>query len=139
MPVRLRFDALPGETFTGTVTRIDPYVDPSTRSSSVEIELDNESSGNRLRPGMFGQASVVEKEYQNTIQIPDTALYPSEKGFFVFIIEGNTAKMRPVETGVRQGGKVQITKGLEGGESVVVFGGNNLNDGEQIVVQQEGN
>ena len=41
MPVILRFDALPNEEFIGEVTRIDQYVDPSTRTSSVEIELDN--------------------------------------------------------------------------------------------------
>ena len=36
MPVTLRFDALPGESFGGSVTRIDQYVDPATRTSSVE-------------------------------------------------------------------------------------------------------
>ena len=41
MPVQLRFDALPGETFEGSVSRIDQYVDPETRTSSVEISLDN--------------------------------------------------------------------------------------------------
>ncbi|MDR3075945.1 MAG: efflux RND transporter periplasmic adaptor subunit, partial [Synergistaceae bacterium] len=56
MDVILRFDALPDEEFHGQVTRVDPYVDPATRSSAVEIELDNEAVGNRLRPGMFGQA-----------------------------------------------------------------------------------
>ena len=56
MPVLLAFDALPGEKFTGSVTRIDQYVDPATRTSSVEIELDNDKqAGGRLRPGMFGR------------------------------------------------------------------------------------
>ena len=68
MPVTLRFDALPGESFGGSVTRIDQYVDPATRTSSVEIVLDNEKqAGGRLRPGMFGQAAIVEKSFAGTL------------------------------------------------------------------------
>lgn len=135
MDVFLRFDALPTEEFKGTVTRIDPYVDPSTRSSTVEIELDNEATGNRLRPGMFGQASIVEREFRNAILIPETALNPREGGYYVFLERNGTAVHRDVETGIRQGNEMQITGGLEPGDRVIVFGGNNLNDGEKVVVQ----
>ena len=79
MPVSLRFDALPGESFDGSVTRIDQYVDPATRTSSVEIVLDNEKHADgRLRPGMFGQAAIVEKSYAGTLTIPEGALHASE-------------------------------------------------------------
>ncbi|MDL2298155.1 efflux RND transporter periplasmic adaptor subunit [Synergistaceae bacterium OttesenSCG-928-D05] len=135
MPVFLRFDALPNEEFKGTAARIDPYVDPQTRTSNVEVELDNAAAGNRLRPGMFGQASIVEKEYSNAIVLPDSAIYPNEKGFHIFVVDDDIAKMRPVETGVKQGNKVQIISGVENGEKVIVFGGNNLNDGEKVVIQ----
>ena len=102
MPVRLQFDALPGETFEGGVTRIDQYVDPATRTSNVEIALDNEKqAGGRLRPGMFGQASIVEKEYRNVITVPEGALHSSEKGYYVFVVRDGRAEMREVETGVR--------------------------------------
>ncbi len=136
MPVFLRFDALPKEEFQGTVTRIDPYVDPSTRTSAVEVELDNAVSGNRLRPGMFGQASLVEREFKNAILVPQSALHANEKGYHVFVEEGGVAKLRNVETGVRQGNEIQITEGLAPGEKVIVFGGNNLNDGEKVTVQE---
>lgn len=135
MEVFLRFDALPGEEFKGEVTRIEPFVDPSTRTSTVEIELDNEAIGNRLRPGMFGQASIVEREFRNAILLPEGALRPNDKGQHVFILDGKTARRRDVETGIRQGNSVQITGGLEPGDTVVVFGGANLNDGEKVSVQ----
>lgn len=135
MPVFLKFDALPGEEFEGTVTRIDPYVDPATRSSAVEIELDNATTGNRLRPGMFGQASIVEREYRDAILVPQSALYPSADGEFVFVVEDDMARRRDVSTGIRQGNFVQITDGLKSGEQVIIFGGANLNDGEKVSVQ----
>ena len=136
MPVRLQFDALPGETFEGGVTRIDQYVDPATRTSNVEIALDNEKqAGGRLRPGMFGQAAIVEKEYRNVITVPEGALHSSEKGYYVFVVRDGRAEMREVETGVRENSRVQVTKGLISGDEVITFGGNNLNSGEEVTAQ----
>ncbi len=138
MPVFIRFDALPGEEFEGSITMVDPYVDQSTRTSNVEIELDNKTSaGGRLRPGMFGQASIVEKELKNTIVIPESALHSSENGHFVFVVRDGVAKLKNVSTGIRQGATIQITKGLEPGEHLIIFGGNNLNDGEKVTVQNQ--
>jgi RND family efflux transporter MFP subunit len=135
MDVILKFDALPDEEFHGQVTRVEPYVDPSTRTSSVEIELNNESIGNRLRPGMFGQASIVEREFKNTILVPASAIQNGDSGSFVFLEENGTAKIKPVTTGIRQGDYVQITDGLVSGDRVIVFGGSNLNDGDSVTIQ----
>lgn len=136
MPVFIHFDALPGEKFIGSITKVDPYVDESTRTSNVEIELDNgKASGGRLRPGMFGQASIIEKEYKNCIAIPESAIHTSEKGYHVFVVKDGKAKLKNVSTGIKQGTTIQITEGLDPGESVIVFGGNNLNDGDKVSVQ----
>lgn len=137
MPVFLKFDALPNEEFVGSVTRIDQYVDPATRTSSVEIELDNNAAaGGRLRPGMFGQASIVENEVRNAIVVPEGALQSSETGFYLFVVENETARLKNVSTGIKQGNTIQITEGLKPGEKVIVFGGKNLNDGEKVTVTQ---
>lgn len=135
MTVFLRFDALPNEEFPGSVTRIDPYVDPSTRTSAVEIELDNGTTGNRLRPGMFGQASIVEREFQNAVLLPRSALHGTEGTQYVFVEEDGTAKERSVKAGLFQGNDVQITDGVSPGEKVIVFGGANLKDGEKVTVR----
>ena len=136
MPVRLQFDALPGETFEGGVTRIDQYVDPATRTSNVEIALDNEKqAGGRLRPGMFGQASIVEKEYRNVITVPEGALHSSDKGYYVFVVREGRAEKREDETLVRENSRVQVKKGLISGDEVITFGGNNLNSGEEVTAQ----
>jgi RND family efflux transporter MFP subunit len=136
MDVILRFDALPDEEFQGKVSRIDPYVDPSTRTSAVEIELDNEAAGNRLRPGMFGQASLVEREFKNAVLIPAGSIQSGDDGQFVFLESNGAAVMKPVKTGITQGDYVQITEGLVSGDRVIVFGGTNLNDGDKVTVQE---
>ncbi len=136
MPVTMRFDALPGESFSGCVTRIDQYVDPDTRTSSVEIELDNEKqTGGRLRPGMFGQASIVEKTYENSLTVPEGAIHASESGFYVYVVRDGRAETLEVKTGIRESGRVRIDEGLSEGDEVVTFGGNNLHDGETVTVR----
>ena len=136
MPVQLEFDALPGEKFIGAVTRIDQYVDPATRTSNVEIMLDNErEAAGRLRPGMFGTASIVEKEYKNSITVPEGSLHASETGHYAFIVSGGKAAMRKVKTGIKDAGRIQITEGLKAGDEVITFGGANLNDGDPVTVE----
>ena len=136
MPVTMRFDALPGESFGGSVTRIDQYVDPATRTSSVEIVLDNEKqAGGRLRPGMFGQAAIVEKSFAGTLTVPEGALHASETGLYVYVVADGKAAQREVATGIQDGGRVQILGGLAEGDEVIIFGGNNLRDGEAVTVR----
>ncbi|MDR1966861.1 MAG: efflux RND transporter periplasmic adaptor subunit [Synergistaceae bacterium] len=135
MDVILKFDALPAEEFLGKVTRIDPFVDPATRTSAVEIELDNEAIGNRLRPGMFGQASIVESEFRGAVLLPEAAVQNGEGGQYIFVEEGGTARRRDVKIGLRQGNELQIIEGVASGDRVIVFGGANLSDGDSVTIQ----
>ena len=135
MSVRLRLDALPTEEFEGRVSRIDQYVDPQTRTAAVEIVLDNGKTGGRLLPGMFGQASVITRECRNAIVLPESALHSGSGGSYVLVAEQGRAKLKNVGTGIRENGKVQITKGLTAGDLVIVFGGRTLSGGEAVDVQ----
>lgn len=135
MSVRLRLDALPTEEFEGRVSRIDQYVDPQTRTAAVDIVLDNGKTGGRLLPGMFGQASVITRECRNAIVLPESALHSGSGGSYVLVAEQGRAKLKNVGTGIRENGKVQITKGLAAGDLVIVFGGSTLSGGEAVDVQ----
>lgn len=136
MPVSLKFDALPEKEFFGKITKTDSYVTPETRSSNVEIALNNKETGMILLPGMFGQASIIEKEKENSIVLPEAALRERESGYYVFTVKENKAVLSPVEIGIKQNGEVEITKGLTSGEKVVVFGGNNIKDGDSVQIQE---
>lgn len=135
LPVRLTFDAMPGETFTATVTRVDRYVDSSTRMSGVEIALDNEKdAGGRLRPGMFGSAAIIVKEHHNVFAVPESALHSGETDEYVFVVKDGIAHARVIKRGVVEGSRVMITEGITSGDEVIVWGGVNLLDGEAVEV-----
>ncbi|MDY3869305.1 MAG: efflux RND transporter periplasmic adaptor subunit [Pyramidobacter sp.] len=136
MSVLLRMNALPDEEFRAQVVRVDDYLDPQTRTAGVEAVIKNETTGSRLRPGMFGQAFVVEKEAVNTFAVPLSALRKGEEensGTLALHKDGK-AEIVSVKTGIRQGLNVQITEGLKNGDQVIVFGGSSLSTGDPVSV-----
>ena len=130
MKVVLSGDGFPGVEVEGSVSRISPYVDTSTRTLQVEVVADNAASGGALKPGMFVSVLFVEAEAVDALTIPSHALRENGK---VFVEKNGTAEERAVETGLTLPDAVQILSGLEEGERVVV-GGKNLKGGERIVV-----
>jgi multidrug efflux pump subunit AcrA (membrane-fusion protein) len=65
--------------------------------------------------------------------IPQLAIRPSERGFLVFVVDGDVAKERVVELGLRTtDGLVEVKRGVEVGEPLVVRGAEALKDGAKV-------
>lgn len=138
MPVILRFDALGDKDYQARVLTIDEYIDPNTRTSKVEIILDNNRDADGLlRAGMFGTATILLKEYNNVVTIPKSAIHESENGFYVWLVSNGRAQMREIKKGIEDGEIVQITGGLVGGEEIVTMGGNNLSPNDLVTVTRK--
>jgi Cu(I)/Ag(I) efflux system membrane fusion protein len=126
--VMLRVEALPGESFTGVVTFVDPVVDPQTRTARVRIEVAN--TDRRLRPGMFVEASVRGDRSASTdsapLVIPATAPLFTGRRSVVYVevpdAEEPTYEARVVTLGARMGELYPVKTGLSEGERVVVHG-----------------
>lgn len=121
---RLEMVALRGKVLEGTVTYVAPVLDANTRSARVRIEVRDE--GGVLRPGMFGQATIVPAAGgEAVLAIPEAAVQNVEGGAAVFVpVEGEpgTFAKRAVSVGTPVGGMVEVFKGLEDGERLVVSG-----------------
>ena len=92
-PVRVTCDALPGLTSTGSVTAINPLVDPDTRNIKLEATLAN--SRERLRPGMFVNVALGLPARQQVLTIPETAVLYAPYGDSVFMVV--QAKEQPLK------------------------------------------
>ncbi len=121
---------LPGRSFNGTITRSTLALDPSTRSLLVEIDLPN--PGHMLRPGTFAEVVIGLRDIHNAVVLPPQALNTGPHGKFVFIVEQNTARALPVQTGITDGQWIEITGGLRGDEDVVVVGKRRLVDESRV-------
>lgn len=120
---RVTFPALPGQSFSGTITRIGSRVDPTSRTIDVRIEVDNPSGV--LRPGMSASASVpIGDSNETVVAVPMEAIQRHPQGWCVFIPgeEEGHFEMRTVGRGRDLGGEVEIISGLRAGERVVVEG-----------------
>jgi len=127
--VRLEVEALPGESFQGRVTFVDPIVDPQTRTARVRVEVKNRDG--RLRPGMFVEASVQsdargERGEEAPVVVPATApLFTGRRSVvYVEVPETDipTYEARVVTVGPRMGELYPVLSGLQEGERVVIHG-----------------
>lgn len=145
-PVRVTIDAWPGREFVGGVARVFPYLDPQTRSATVEIELKNPPIGaggrRELAPGMFGSAELVLEEAQDALSVPSQALLfvESDAGSEregLFVVEQDRARLRLPEIGLREDAFVQVKSGVTEGELAVIVGQQNLVDGEAVTIVED--
>jgi len=113
------------EPITGTVRLVEPTVDTATRLGRVRIGLDDSSL---VRDGMFGEATILVAERQ-TLAAPVTAI--SADGSALKVEDGIVARV-PVETGIRDGGMVEIVSGLPLGATIVSRAGAFVRDGDHI-------
>ena len=65
-------DAFPGETFKGRIARVSPVVDPTTRTTSIEIEIPNGDF--RLKPGMYARVGISTGTKKDALVVPSNAV-----------------------------------------------------------------
>jgi RND family efflux transporter MFP subunit len=115
--------SVPGRTasFRARVSRdVAPQFDGDSQSAKIRVEVDNPSA--ILRPGMFVDVDVM-AGLSSAIEVPADAILDSGLAQTVFVeTSAGVFEPREVETGRRAGGRVEIVKGLEPGERVVVAG-----------------
>jgi multidrug efflux pump subunit AcrA (membrane-fusion protein) len=128
----INVDAYGNEVFKGTVTRISPTVDPESRTADVEVQADNRD--HRLKPGMFARVDLaVERRDKALLLLRDSLLRGSGPPR-VFVLDGGKASLKEVTVGLEGEQYVEVVKGLQEGEEVIIAGQYELNDGMAVNV-----
>lgn len=132
----LTTDALAGRGFDAKVTRIAPRFDEASRQARIELSVDNAEL--LLKPGLFVRATIVLADADGATIVPEAALTRrgGRDGVFVVVQPGDKVTFRPVEVGIRNGGRVQVR--AEGVTGRVVTLGQQLLDEGSTIVRQEG-
>ncbi|MBX7152949.1 efflux RND transporter periplasmic adaptor subunit [bacterium] len=116
----------------GRVTVIEPIVDESTRNARVVARVAN--PGQKFRPGMSANISVVLNEHANAITIPNEAIFASGNQSFVFVVKADSTVARTALTlGIRLPDVVEVLNGLEAGATIVEAGHQKLFDGAKVM------
>lgn len=128
--VEVSTDAMPGQTFKGTLDAVDPLLDASGRAISLRARLENPDL--KLRPGMFVRVRLAFGGERQGLAVPEEALVPAGDDNFVFrVVEGKAQRVM-VKVGQRRGATVEITEGLKAGDEVVSAGQLKLRDGVPV-------
>jgi membrane fusion protein, multidrug efflux system len=148
-------DTFPGRQFEGTLSAIDPKIDPDTRNLSLRATIPNPD--HKLLPGMYANVRVEAGASARYLTLPQTAVIFNPYGSTVFVIAPKAAEAKDdksakngkseqaggadlvanqvfVTTGPTRGDQVAVLTGLKEGDLVVTSGQVKLNNGDYVVV-----
>ncbi|HUM11581.1 MAG TPA: efflux RND transporter periplasmic adaptor subunit [Myxococcaceae bacterium] len=145
----LKVDVFPDATWEGTITTINPEVDPATRNVRIRATVENPDG--RLNPGMFASVEVEAGKPGQALVVPATSVIYAPFGDSVYLVAEQKdpppapakapgdkptliAQQQFVRLGERRGDFVQILNGLKGGETVVSNGAFKLRNGQTIMI-----
>lgn len=133
---RVSLQALPGRVFSTRVDYLEPQVDPVTRTLKVHLHLEN--PGVMFKPDMYADVEF-RLNLPSRLTVPADAVMDAGERKTVFIDRGNGYfEPRQVETGERDGDRIQILSGLKGGERVVTSGNFLIDSESQMKAAAEG-
>jgi len=132
LPVEIRLPDEPEKPLAGSLTFLDNAVQNATGTVTLRATVPNRE--HRLWPGRFVKARLILSSVPNAILVPATAPQMSANGQFVYVVKQDTAELRPVKTGQRQGELLVVDEGLKPGEQVVVTGQLGVTPGGKVRV-----
>lgn len=106
--------------YKGSIYAIDPKIDLTTRTVKLRAIVPN--SNGVLFPGSFAKVKIVLKGMPDAMMIPSQAVIPGTRDKKVIVADKGKAKFVTVETGLRTESAVQITTGLQPGDTVITTG-----------------
>ena len=130
--VSLEVDAYKDRKFAGTVSAINPAVDPNSRSAIVEALVEN--NDNALRTGMFATAKISREGGGKSIFVPKSAVFHDQatQSYRVFVIDDGVAKLRVVQIGIEEGDAQQIITGIDSDATVATSSLEKLYEGAKV-------
>lgn len=105
----------------GRVSIVNPTKSAQTGMYAVSVEILNDD--NKIKDGMFADVTLVLDEAEKTLSIPaEAVLEDSDSTLYVYVVSGDTAERKNIETGIVNDKYAQVVSGLSEGDNVVVSG-----------------
>jgi multidrug efflux pump subunit AcrA (membrane-fusion protein) len=128
--VSVTTSAWPDKNFSGRIARISPNVSSTSRTLSVEAEIENNSGA--LKPGQFASVRILQSRSQQAVLVPSKAVRTESGVSRVFIIKDGHAQQRLVQIGQPESDMIEIKSGVADGEQVATSNIDQLSDGVAV-------
>ena len=106
--------------FEGEVRAVNPQVDPNAGTGRVTVSIPNPEG--RLVSGLYANVWLETERLEGRLVVPENAVLVRQGRDLVFVVEDGQAQWTYVEVGARSGERVEITKGVQPGDTVAVDG-----------------
>lgn len=131
LEVRVLDRAQKNELGVGRLDTYDNIIDITTGTVKLRAVFDNKDE--TLFPNQFVNVRLLVDTVKDATVVPVAAIQRGQPGTFVYLVKGDdTVEIRVVELGATDGEKVQVVKGLQPGDQVVIDGTDRLRDGAKI-------
>jgi multidrug efflux pump subunit AcrA (membrane-fusion protein) len=128
--VSVTTSAWPDKNFSGRIARISPNVTPTSRTLTVEAEIEN--SGGLLKPGQFATVRILQSRAAPATLVPARAVRTESGVSRVFVIKDGHAQERQVQLGQTEGDLVEIKSGVAENDNVATSNIEQLSDGMAV-------
>ncbi len=128
---QVQFRELPGQIFSGAITRTSSSIDTASRTLLTEIDLPN--ANGKILPGMFATVMFDTNRAQPPLLIPANALFVRSAGPQAFVLDSNhVAHLHNLVLGRDFGASTEVISGLKQGDTVVLSPGDSVTDGAKV-------
>lgn len=128
--VSVSVSAYPDRSFSGRVARISPNVTATSRTLTVEAEVEN--GDGLLKPGQFATVRIQQAASDQAVLVPARAVHTEGTSSHLFIIKNGRAEQRQVQIGQAEGDLIEIRSGVAAGEQVATSNIEQLSDGMAV-------
>lgn len=118
----IALDAYQGQTFSGKVTKVSPTGTSQSGVTTFDVTLNVTNKNSEMKSGMTANVTIIIAQKQNVLTIPSSAVHTNGSTETVSVLNsGSTTPVtQTIETGLDDGKNVEVVKGLQAGDKVVV-------------------
>jgi multidrug efflux pump subunit AcrA (membrane-fusion protein) len=136
MAALVSVEAFPGRTFPGRVYKKSAVLNAASRTQEAHILVNNASL--ELKHGMFADIEIIIGKRGDLLAIPvDSVMRDEKDNAYCYAVENDTARKKPIVTGLTVRNFVEVRKGLDRNAVVVTLGKENVSDGERLKVYRD--
>src|SRR6266850_4524905 len=128
--VSVSVSGYPDRNFAGRVARVSPNVTASSRTLTVEADVENPKA--ELKPGQFATVRILLPQTEPAVLVPQRALRTISGATYVFVIKNGHAEQRLVQSGQTEGDLVELKSGVAADELVATSNVDQLSDGAAV-------
>ncbi len=129
----ITLDEYPGEVFHGRLVRTDGAISPTSRTLSVEVDVDN--AAGKLLPGAYAFVHFTLPARRHSVTIPANALLFRSEGLRVGVVRDGKAQLEPITIGRDYGDRVEVLSGVRPSDLVILNPSDSLISGTPVRVE----